>query len=71
MDFLSGLPVKNPRHLFRLLKKLQMRGVEERGMRRTFLYVAITSDEDNKADGFFVRPVQKLWLLFMSRDTPM
>jgi hypothetical protein len=38
---------------FRLLKKLQMLGVEERVMRRTQLYAAITSDEDNNADGAF------------------
>jgi hypothetical protein len=36
-----------------LLKKFQIRGFEERGMRRTFLYAAITSDEGNKVDGTF------------------
>ena len=39
--------------MFRLLKKLHMPGVEERGMRRTFLYAAVTSDADNDADGAF------------------
>jgi len=39
--------------LFRLLKKLQMLGVEERGMRRTLLYAAITRDDDNNADEAF------------------
>ena len=37
----------------RLLKKVQMQGVEEREMRRTLLYAAITSDDDNDADGPF------------------
>ena len=37
----------------RLLKKLQMQGVEERGMRRTFRYAAVTRDEDNEAGGSF------------------
>ena len=39
--------------LFRLLKKLQMLSVEERGMRRTLLYAAITRDDDNNADEAF------------------
>lgn len=30
-----------------------MLGVEERGMRRTLLYAAMTNDEDNNADGTF------------------
>ena len=37
----------------RLLKKFQMLGVKERGMRRTLLYAAMTKDEDNNADGTF------------------
>lgn len=37
----------------RLLKKVQMRGVEERDMRRTLLYASMTNDEDNNADGPF------------------
>jgi hypothetical protein len=44
---------------FRLLKKLQMQGVEERGMRRTFRYVAVTRDEDNEAGGLFEAPLGK------------
>lgn len=36
-----------------LLKKFQMLGVEKQGVRRTFLYDAMTSDEDNNADGIF------------------
>ena len=39
--------------LLRLLKKLHMRGVEERGTRHTFLYAAVARDEDNNANGFF------------------
>jgi len=35
----------------RVLKKFQMRGVEERGMRRTFLYAAMTRNDDDNADG--------------------
>jgi len=31
----------------------QIQGVEERGMRRSLLYAAVTSDEDNDADGAF------------------
>ena len=30
-----------------------MQGVEERGMRRSFFYAAVTNDEDNAADGIF------------------
>ena len=30
-----------------------MRGGEERGMRRIRIYAAMTSDEDNEADGLF------------------
>src|SRR3990170_269055 len=41
---------------FRLLKKLQMQDVEERGMRHTLLYAAMTSDADNDADGLFQLP---------------
>jgi hypothetical protein len=33
-----------------------MRGVEERGMRRTFKYAAVTSDNDNEADGSLRQP---------------
>ncbi len=44
--------------MFRLLKKLQMQGVEERGMRRIFVYAAVTSDEDNAADGLFQQPAK-------------
>jgi len=39
--------------LLRLLKKLHMRGVEEQGTRRTFLYAAVPRDDDNEADGDF------------------
>jgi hypothetical protein len=34
-------------------QKLHMRGVEERGTRRTLLYAAVPRDDDNKADGDF------------------
>jgi len=37
----------------RSLKKFQMQGVEKRGVRRTFLYAAMTSDADDEADGLF------------------
>jgi len=49
----------NDRIRFRLLKKLQMRGVEERGMRHTLLYAAITSFEKNDTDGTYSKPVLK------------
>src|SRR3990170_2695842 len=35
-----------------------MLGVEERGMRRTFLYAAVPSDDDNNADGSLRQPVR-------------
>jgi len=33
-----------------------MQGVEERGMRRTFRYAAVTRDEDNEAGGSLRQP---------------
>ncbi|MDP2689169.1 MAG: hypothetical protein Q8P48_03540, partial [Deltaproteobacteria bacterium] len=62
MDFFSGGLRKGCGKTItslRLLKKLQMRGVEKRGMRRIFVYAAVTSDEDNEADGLFQRPDKK------------
>ncbi len=35
-----------------------MLGVEKRGMRRIFVYAAVTNDEDNVADGLFHQPVR-------------
>jgi len=37
----------------RPLKKFQMLGVEEQGVRRTLLYAGVAKDEDNNADGNF------------------
>ncbi len=48
--------------MFRLLKKLQMRGVEKRGMRRIFVYAAVTSFDANKADGLFQQPANQKML---------
>jgi len=53
--------------LFRLLKKLHRptllawvpRGVEKRGMRRIFVYAAVTSFDANEADGLFQQPVKE------------
>jgi len=52
----------------RLLKKVQMQGVEEREMRRTLLYAAITSDDDNDADGNFKLKTKKNEHRYMCPD---
>ncbi len=60
--------------MFRLLKKLQMRGpYSDRGARNEayfFVYAAVTSFDANKADGLFQQPDRGIFIRSMDSALP-